>query len=87
MHLKQILDIRMAIGNLNSTVSKMTTLVALTFLEKFIIGLIILIMNKVYSPLAWTYRALFPISWFVILAFTLIQVSLRVHTYFTGLGT
>lgn len=71
----QILDIRMAIGNLNSTVSKMTTLVTLTFLEKFIIGLIILIMNKVYSPLAWTYRALFPISWFVILAFTLIQVT------------
>ena len=36
--LKQILDIRMAIGNLNSTISKMTTLVALIFIEKFIIG-------------------------------------------------
>jgi hypothetical protein len=28
----------MAIGNLNSTISKMTTLVALIFIEKFIIG-------------------------------------------------
>ena len=37
-NLKQILDIRMAIGNLNSTASKMTTLVALIFIEKFIIG-------------------------------------------------
>ena len=36
--LKQILDIRLAIGSLNSTVSKMTSLVALTFLEKVIIG-------------------------------------------------
>ncbi len=36
--IKQILDIRIAIGSLNSTVSKMTSLVALTFLEKFIIG-------------------------------------------------
>ena len=72
---KQILDIRMAIGNLNSTVSKMTTLVTLTFLEKFIIGLIILIMNQVLTPLAWTYRALFPFSWLLILSFTLFQVS------------
>lgn len=65
----------MAIGNLNSTVSKMTTLVTLTFLEKFIIGLIILIMNQVFTPLAWTYRALFPFSWLLILSFTLFQVS------------
>ena len=37
-YLKQLLDIRLAIGNLNSTVSKMTSLVALTFIEKVIIG-------------------------------------------------
>jgi hypothetical protein len=36
--MQQILDIRLSIGSLNSTVSKMTSLVALTFLEKFIIG-------------------------------------------------
>ena len=72
---QQILDIRIAIGNLNSTVSKMTTLVALIFIEKFIIGLIILILNRVYEPLAWIYRGAFVISWFMILAFTLIQVA------------
>ena len=36
--MQQILDVRIAIGVLNSTVSKMTSLVALTFLEKVIIG-------------------------------------------------
>jgi len=36
--IKQILDVRMAISNLNSTVSKMTTLVAFAFTEKFLIG-------------------------------------------------
>ncbi len=67
----------MAIGNLNSTVSKMTSLVSLIFAEKFIIGLIILIMNRVLVPLAWIYRILFAVSWFMILAFTLIQVSYK----------
>jgi hypothetical protein len=36
--MQQILDVRMALGNLNSTVSKMATLVSLNFVEKFIIG-------------------------------------------------
>lgn len=74
--MQQILDIRMSIGNLNSTVAKMTTLVSLIFVEKFIIGVIILIMNRVYEPLAWIYRVSFIVSWFLILAFTLIQVFL-----------
>lgn len=64
----------MAIGNLNSTVSKMTTLVTLIFIEKFIIGIIILILNRVYTPLAWIYRGSFVVSWFLILSFTLMQV-------------
>lgn len=66
----------MAIGNLNSTVAKMTTLVALIFVEKFIIGLIILILNRVFTPIAWIYRVSFAFSWFIILAFTLAQVIL-----------
>lgn len=64
----------MAIGNLNSTVSKMTTLVALIFIEKFMIGLIILILNRVNTAVAWTYRISFTLVWFAILAFTLMQV-------------
>jgi hypothetical protein len=68
------LDIRIAIGNLNSTVAKMTTIVALIFIEKFIIGVIILILNRVYEPVAWIYRISFVASWFMILAFTLVQV-------------
>jgi hypothetical protein len=35
----------MAIGNLNSTVSKMTTLVAFAFTEKFMIGIFIFLLN------------------------------------------
>ncbi|CAF0848737.1 unnamed protein product [Brachionus calyciflorus] len=73
--MQQILDIRMSIGNLNSTVSKMTTLVALTFLEKFMIGLMILIINKNDELFAWIYRISFTLVWFSILAFTLLQVA------------
>lgn len=73
--MQQILEIRMAIGNLNSTVSKMTTLVTLIFIEKFMIGIVILILNRVYTPLAWIYRSSFVLSWFLILSFTLGQVS------------
>jgi hypothetical protein len=73
--MQQILDIRMAIGNLNSTISKMTTLVALIFIEKFIIGVIILIMNRVYTPWAWTYRIAFALLWFLIIVFILRQVA------------
>ena len=42
--MQQILDIRLAIGNLNSTISTMTTLVGLTFIEKFIIGWILFLV-------------------------------------------
>ena len=35
--------------------------------------MIILIVNKIYEPLAWTYRSLFVFLWFIILAFTMIQ--------------
>ncbi|RNA00136.1 hypothetical protein BpHYR1_003256, partial [Brachionus plicatilis] len=73
--MQQILDIRMAIGNLNSTVSKMTTLVTLTFLEKFMIGVMILIINQNNDILIWVYRISFCLVWFSILAFTLIEVA------------
>jgi len=71
--MQQLLDIRIALNSLNSTAAKMTSLVSLTFLEKFIIGVIILIMNRNTEPIAWVYRGLFVFSWFIILAFTVIQ--------------
>lgn len=67
----------MAIGNLNSTVSKMTTLVTLTFLEKFMIGIMILIINQNNDILIWVYRISFSLVWFSILAFTLIEVKIN----------
>lgn len=73
--MQQILDLRMAIGSLNSTVAKMTTLVSVVFTVKFIIGLIILILNRVQDPLAWSYRVMFTFTWFSILLFTVIQVT------------
>lgn len=73
--MQQILDIRMALGNLNSTVSKMATIVALNFVEKFIIGIIIIIINKNSNAWVWVYRILFTLSWFLILTFTLAQIA------------
>lgn len=32
-------------------------------------------MNKVCLPIAWTYRALFPLVWFLISSFSIIQVA------------
>jgi hypothetical protein len=40
-------------------------------------GLIILIMNKVYTPWAWTYRVAFALLWFLIILFILRQVKLK----------
>lgn len=73
--MQQLLEVRLALGSLNSTVSKMTSLVALTFLEKVIIGTIILIMNKNNVICIWFYRVMFTFSWFIIFAFTIIQVA------------
>lgn len=73
--MQQLLDIRMSLGSLNSTVAKMTSLVALTFLEKVIIGTIILVMNKNNVMSIWFYRVMFTFSWFIIFAFTIIQVA------------
>jgi hypothetical protein len=72
---QQILEVRIAIGTLNSTVAKMTTLVSVTFIVKFIIGLVMLVLNKNTDPYAWAYRILFTMSWFIILAFIIIQVA------------
>ena len=67
-----------AILRLNGPMSKMTSLCAFYFAERFVIGLCLLFLNKHHHALIWVYRSIFPIMWLLILSFPIIQ-ALRVN--------
>ncbi|CAF1577882.1 unnamed protein product [Adineta ricciae] len=100
--MKQILDLGSSISQLNSAASRMMSILVVYFLERTILGIILLILNQINEPLMYVYRALYPIVWFSILMFCLgqaarvtskcdkfhrISLSMRVYGYRTATST
>ncbi|XP_064639418.1 uncharacterized protein LOC135494975 isoform X2 [Lineus longissimus] len=73
--MKDILAVRQSLGQLNGAMSRMTSLMAITFAEMVVIGITILIINKYNTTMIWVYRSLFPCVWLIILLFPLIQAA------------
>ncbi|CAF1231251.1 unnamed protein product [Didymodactylos carnosus] len=44
-------------------------------MKRIVLGLVILIFNRIDQPLVWTYRAIYPLVWICILGFCLAQAA------------
>ncbi|UJR23617.1 hypothetical protein I4U23_026603 [Adineta vaga] len=73
--MKQILDLGSSISQLNGSASRMMSILIVYFLERTILGLILLMLNQINKPLMYVYRGLYPIVWFSILIFCLAQAA------------
>ncbi|CAF3176894.1 unnamed protein product [Rotaria socialis] len=69
--MKQILDLGQSISQLNSLVSRMMSILIVYYLERTILGIILLMANEIKEPIMYAYRALYPMVWFSILLFCL----------------
>ncbi|UJR25295.1 hypothetical protein I4U23_006647 [Adineta vaga] len=73
--MKRILDLGASISQLNSAASRMMSILIIFFLERTILGIILLILNRIFRADMWIYRSLYTIVWFSILVFCLAQAA------------
>ncbi|CAF0931945.1 unnamed protein product [Adineta ricciae] len=73
--MKRILDLGVSISQLNSAASRMMSILIIFFLERTILGVILLIMNRIFRADMWVYRSFYTVVWFSILAFCLTQAA------------
>jgi len=73
--MKQILDLKSSISQLNGSVSRMMSLLIVYFIDRTILGIILFMVNEMSDALTYTYRALYPIVWIAILIFCLGQAA------------
>ncbi|CAF3799349.1 unnamed protein product [Rotaria sordida] len=100
--MKRILDLGTSISQLNSAASRMMSILIIFFLERTILGFILLVVNRIFQVNMWIYRSLYTVIWFSILAFCLgqaarvtskcdkfyrISLSMRVYGYHNSTST
>ncbi|CAF0730819.1 unnamed protein product [Rotaria sp. Silwood1] len=73
--MKRILDLGTSISQLNSAASRMMSILIIFFLERTILGFILLVLNRIFQVNMWIYRSLYTVLWFSILAFCLGQAA------------
>ncbi|CAF2364880.1 unnamed protein product [Rotaria sp. Silwood2] len=73
--MKRILDLGTSISQLNSAASRMMSILIIFFLERTILGFILLVVNRIFQVNMWIYRSLYTVIWFSILAFCLGQAA------------
>ncbi|CAF0822469.1 unnamed protein product [Rotaria sordida] len=73
--MKQIVDLRSSISQLNGAVSRMMSILVVYYLERTILGIILFLMNEIKEPIMFAYRILYPIVWFAILILCLAQAA------------
>ncbi|CAF0757967.1 unnamed protein product [Adineta steineri] len=73
--MKRILDLGVSISQLNSAASRMMSILIIFFIERTILGFILLVMNRIFQADMWIYRSLYTLVWFSILAFCLGQAA------------
>ena len=74
--MKRIVDLGASISQLNSSAARMMSILMIVFLARSILGLILLIANRVFIVKMWVYRSLYVVIWFSILGFCLGQVRI-----------
>ncbi|CAF1227909.1 unnamed protein product [Rotaria magnacalcarata] len=73
--MKRILDLGTSISQLNSSASRMMSILIIFFLERSILGFILLVVNQIFQVDMWIYRSFYALVWFSILAFCLAQAA------------
>lgn len=86
---KRILDLGVSISQLNGAASQMMSILIIVFLARtilgkdllisivyllFVVGVLLLVLNKVFLADVWVYRSLFIVVWLSILIFCLGEV-------------
>lgn len=72
---KRILDLGVSISQLNGAASQMMSILIIVFLARTILGVLLLVLNKVFLADVWVYRSLFIVVWLSILIFCLGEAS------------
>lgn len=73
--MKRIVDLGLSISQLNSSASRIMSILLIFFLQRSILGIILLVVNRIFEAKMWIYRSLFVVTWLSILIFCLSEAA------------